>query len=179
MPATAPPATSTRQGTTIDHFDTPTNYMWGISMQRQLSPNWAFTAEYLGVKGVHLLTNVWNWSLNNVPLQLLPAWNAPQRPGAESLLRTVAELLRAAHGFAQPVAGSLAAVRRKHLHHPRPGHVGQIVLQLRELPDPVAQLSTAWNCWRPSRFGKPSPIPAALTFTCSARRPARCRIRTT
>jgi hypothetical protein len=55
-------------GTTIGHFDTPTNYMWGIAVQRQLSPNWAFTAEYLGVKGVHLVTNVWNWSLNNVPL---------------------------------------------------------------------------------------------------------------
>ena len=55
-------------GTTIGHFDTPTNYMWGISLQRQVSPNWAFTAEYLGVKGVHLITNVWNWSLNNVPL---------------------------------------------------------------------------------------------------------------
>ena len=57
-----------QQGTTIGHFDTPTDYMWGLSIQRQLSPNWALTAEYLGVKGVHLLTNVWNWSLNNVPL---------------------------------------------------------------------------------------------------------------
>ena len=57
-----------QQGTTIGYFQTPTDYMWGISVQRQLSPNWAFTAEYLGVKGVHLLTNVWNWSLNNVPL---------------------------------------------------------------------------------------------------------------
>jgi hypothetical protein len=57
-----------QQGTTIGHFDTPVDYMWGVSVQRQLSSNWAFTAEYLGVKGVHLLTNVWNWSLNNVPL---------------------------------------------------------------------------------------------------------------
>jgi hypothetical protein len=56
-------------GTTMSHFDTPTNYMWGLSVQRQLSPNWALTAEYLGVKGVHLLTNVWGWSLNNIPLQ--------------------------------------------------------------------------------------------------------------
>lgn len=56
-------------GTTMEHFDTPTNYMWGLSIQRQLTPNWAVTAEYLGVKGVHLITNVWNWSLNNVPLQ--------------------------------------------------------------------------------------------------------------
>jgi hypothetical protein len=55
-------------GTTIGHFDTPTDYMWGVSLQRQLSANWAVTGEYEGVKGVHLLTNVWNWSLNNVPL---------------------------------------------------------------------------------------------------------------
>ncbi len=55
-------------GTTIGHFDTPTDYMWGVSVQRQLGQNWAVTAEYLGVKGVHLITNVWGWSLNNVPL---------------------------------------------------------------------------------------------------------------
>ena len=55
-------------GTTINHFDTPTNYMWGVSVQRQLGANWALTAEYLGVRGIHLITNVWNWSLNNVPL---------------------------------------------------------------------------------------------------------------
>ncbi len=58
-----------QSGTTIGHFDTPTDYMWGLSVQRQLTPNWAFTAEYLGVKGVHLLTNIFGWSLNNVPLQ--------------------------------------------------------------------------------------------------------------
>ncbi len=40
----------------------------GRELQRQLSANWAVTGEYEGVKGVHLLTNVWNWSLNNVPL---------------------------------------------------------------------------------------------------------------
>ena len=56
-------------GTTMQHFDTPTDYMWGLSLQRQLGSNWAVSAEYLGVKGVHLLTNVWNWSLNNVPLE--------------------------------------------------------------------------------------------------------------
>jgi hypothetical protein len=54
-------------GTTIGHFDTPTNYMWGMSLQRQLSKDWAITAEYQGIKGVHLLTDVWGWSLNNVP----------------------------------------------------------------------------------------------------------------
>jgi hypothetical protein len=56
-------------GTTINHYDTPTDYMWSLSVQRQLNSNWAISAEYLGVKGVHLLTNVWNWSLNNVPLE--------------------------------------------------------------------------------------------------------------
>ncbi len=55
-------------GTTIGHFDTPTDYMWGASVQRQLSKDWVLTAEYQGIKGVHLLTNVWNWSLNNTPL---------------------------------------------------------------------------------------------------------------
>lgn len=57
-----------QQGTTINHFDTPMNYMWGLSVQRQLSSNWAVTAEYMGIRGIHLITNVWNWSLNNVPL---------------------------------------------------------------------------------------------------------------
>jgi len=54
-------------GTTIGHFDTPTDYMWGASIQRQLGKDWAVTAEYQGIKGVHLLTNVFNWSLNNTP----------------------------------------------------------------------------------------------------------------
>jgi hypothetical protein len=55
-------------GTTIGHFDTPIDYMWSLSVQRQLTPNWAFTGEYMGVKGVHLITNIFGWSLNNVPL---------------------------------------------------------------------------------------------------------------
>lgn len=55
-------------GTTIGHFDTPTDYMWGASVQRQLGKDWAITAEYQGIKGVHLLTNVFNWSLNNTPV---------------------------------------------------------------------------------------------------------------
>ncbi|MFC5863669.1 carboxypeptidase-like regulatory domain-containing protein [Acidicapsa dinghuensis] len=55
-------------GTTIGHYDTPTDYMWGVSVQRQLGNDWAITAEYQGIKGVHLLTNVFNWSLNNTPV---------------------------------------------------------------------------------------------------------------
>jgi hypothetical protein len=54
-------------GTTIGHYDTPTDYMWGLSIQRQLSKDWAVTGEYQGIRGVHLLTNVWGWSLNNTP----------------------------------------------------------------------------------------------------------------
>jgi hypothetical protein len=55
-------------GTTIGHFDTPTDYMWGFGVQRQLTKDWVISGEYQGIKGVHLLTNVWNWSLNNTPL---------------------------------------------------------------------------------------------------------------
>ncbi len=54
-------------GTTINHYQTPTSYMWGLSVQRQIGNNWAAMAEYQGMKGVHLLMNVFNWSLNNVP----------------------------------------------------------------------------------------------------------------
>jgi hypothetical protein len=54
-------------GTTIGHFDTPTDYMWGASVQRQVGKDWVISAEYQGIKGVHLLTNVFNWSLNNTP----------------------------------------------------------------------------------------------------------------
>ncbi len=54
-------------GTTIGHYDTPTDYMWGLSVQRQVSRNWVASAEYQGIKGVHLLTDVWGWSLNNIP----------------------------------------------------------------------------------------------------------------
>jgi Carboxypeptidase regulatory-like domain len=54
-------------GTTINHYDTPTDYMWGLSIQRELGKNWAITGEYQGIRGVHLLTNVWGWSLNNIP----------------------------------------------------------------------------------------------------------------
>jgi hypothetical protein len=67
-------------GTTMGHFDTPTDYMWGLSIQRSVGRDWAITAEYQGIKGVHLLTNVFNWSLNNVPLnyyQLGPHLNDP------------------------------------------------------------------------------------------------------
>lgn len=57
------------QGTTIGHYDTPMDYMWGVNIQRQLGKDWVATAEYDGIRGIHLLTHInGGWSLNNVPL---------------------------------------------------------------------------------------------------------------
>lgn len=56
-------------GTTIGHFNSPEDYSWDISIQRQLGRNWVATADYTGIRGIHLLTPVWGWSLNNIPLQ--------------------------------------------------------------------------------------------------------------
>ncbi len=56
-------------GTALSHYDTPTNYMWGVNFQRQLGRDWVATIEYDGIKGVHQLMHVQSeWSLNNVPL---------------------------------------------------------------------------------------------------------------
>ncbi|PYY12122.1 MAG: hypothetical protein DMG69_02225 [Acidobacteria bacterium] len=56
-------------GTTIGHFNSPEDYSWDISVQRQLGRNWVATADYTGIRGIHLLTPVWGWSLNNIPLE--------------------------------------------------------------------------------------------------------------
>jgi hypothetical protein len=62
-------ANANGQGTTIGHYDTPTDYMWGLNIQRQLGKDWVATVEYDGIKGVHQLMHVQSeWSLNNVPL---------------------------------------------------------------------------------------------------------------
>ena len=62
-------ANSNGQGTTIGHYDTPTDYMWGVNIQRQLGKDWVLTAEYDGIRGIHQLMHVQSeWSLNNVPL---------------------------------------------------------------------------------------------------------------
>ncbi len=47
----------------------PTDYTWQLSVQREVGKSWVFTAEYMGIKGVHLLMPVWGWSQNNIPLQ--------------------------------------------------------------------------------------------------------------
>ncbi len=53
---------------TINHFQTPEDYIWDASVQRQLGKTWVATVDYTGVRGIHLLMPVWGWSLNNVPL---------------------------------------------------------------------------------------------------------------
>jgi hypothetical protein len=62
-------ANANGQGTTIGHYDTPTDYMWGANVQRQLGKDWVLTAEYDGIRGIHQMMHVQaEWSLNNVPL---------------------------------------------------------------------------------------------------------------
>jgi hypothetical protein len=62
-------ANANGQGTTITHYDTPTSYMFGLGVQRQIGKDWVFTAEYQAIRGIHLLMHVNNeWSLNNIPL---------------------------------------------------------------------------------------------------------------
>ena len=54
---------------TLNHFQSPTDYTWDVSVQRQVGRNWTATADYTGVRGIHLLMPLWGWSLNNVPPQ--------------------------------------------------------------------------------------------------------------
>ena len=54
---------------TINHFQSPEDYTWDASVQRQVGKSWVATADYTGVRGIHLLMPVWGWSLNNIPLQ--------------------------------------------------------------------------------------------------------------
>lgn len=57
------------QGTTITHYDTPMDYTWTLSVQRELGKYWVATGEYMGMRGIHQLMHVnGEWSLNNVPL---------------------------------------------------------------------------------------------------------------
>lgn len=54
---------------TLNNFKSPTDYTWDFSVQRQIGKNWTATADYTGIRGIHLLMPLWGWSLNNVPLQ--------------------------------------------------------------------------------------------------------------
>ena len=51
----------------LPSYKSPTDYMWGLSVQRQIGRSWALTAEYAGIRGIHLLMPTSGWSLNNVP----------------------------------------------------------------------------------------------------------------
>lgn len=54
---------------TLNNFQSPTDYTWDLSVQRQVGKNWTATADYTGIRGIHLLMPLWGWSQNNVPLQ--------------------------------------------------------------------------------------------------------------
>ncbi len=43
-----------------------------VSVQRQIGRSWVATADYTGIRGIHLLMPVWGWSLNNLPLDYYP-----------------------------------------------------------------------------------------------------------
>lgn len=53
----------------LTHQNSPEEYTWQLSIQRELTKNWVFTADYTGIRGIHLLMPVWGWSPNNIPLQ--------------------------------------------------------------------------------------------------------------
>jgi len=53
---------------TINHFQSPQDYTWDVSVQRQLGRSWVATADYTGIRGIHLLMPLWYWSTNNVPV---------------------------------------------------------------------------------------------------------------
>jgi hypothetical protein len=54
---------------TLNHFQSPTDYTWDVSVQRQVGRSWTATADYTGVRGIHLLMPLWGWSLNNIPTE--------------------------------------------------------------------------------------------------------------
>lgn len=53
---------------TINSFKSPEDYTWDFSVQRQVGRDWVLTADYTGIRGIHLLMPLWGWSLNNVPV---------------------------------------------------------------------------------------------------------------
>ena len=53
---------------TLGKFDSPEDYTWDVSFQRQIGRSWVASVDYTGIRGIHLLMPVWGWSLNNIPL---------------------------------------------------------------------------------------------------------------
>ncbi len=62
----------------LPHYDSPTDYMWGVSVERQLGKNFVLSGEYQGIKGVHLLMVATGWSLTNIPVQYYQLGSALQ-----------------------------------------------------------------------------------------------------
>lgn len=60
---------STGGAAILSHYDSPTDYMWGFSVERQLGKNFVASGEYQGIKGVHLLMVTTGWSPTNIPVQ--------------------------------------------------------------------------------------------------------------
>lgn len=54
---------------TINHFNTPQDYTWDVSVQRQIGRSWVASGSYTGIRGIHLLMPVWGWSPNNIPVE--------------------------------------------------------------------------------------------------------------
>ena len=165
-------------GTTIGHYDTPTNYMWGLSVQRQSGKDWAVTGEYMGIKGVHLLANVWNWSLNNVPTDFYQL-------GTHLNDQVPNPFYGQSETFASQPTVSLSQLLAflRNMRATPPPRRARPPGESRSRTLLTSRFSRAtiagWNCWLPMRFARPSAIPAAPTFTSSARARGRCRIRTT
>jgi len=55
-------------GTLLGKMQIPTDYSWDLSVQHQINRNWVASADYTGIRGIHLLMPVWGWSTNNIPL---------------------------------------------------------------------------------------------------------------
>ncbi len=47
-------------------YDYPHEYTWGLSLQRQLGTSWVVSAEYMGVRGVNLLTPAPQYRYTNI-----------------------------------------------------------------------------------------------------------------
>jgi hypothetical protein len=62
----------------LPHYDSPTDYMWGFSVERQLGKNFVLSGEYQGIKGVHLLMATTGWSPTNIPVQYYQLGSALQ-----------------------------------------------------------------------------------------------------
>jgi hypothetical protein len=61
---TIPSPTSGYAGLLAPHQDSPQEYAWGISIQRQIGSSWVATAEYTGTRGIHMVQTLANGGRN-------------------------------------------------------------------------------------------------------------------